>query len=66
MKDLLVTLYSTSMQIGSNVVEQGQCLSDLDKTIIMDAVGALLSALGIAHFDGVYSLERLKSDIKEE
>ena len=61
-KELIATLYNTSMQIGSNVVEQKQDLSALDKSLIMDSVGALLSALGIADFKGVYSLEELKSD----
>ena len=63
MQNLITTLYDTSMQIGSGVVEHGNDLSELDKVLIMDSVGALLSTIGIAHFNGTYSIEQLKSDL---
>lgn len=65
MQNLLTNLYNTSMQIGNSVVENGKTLTETDKATIMDSVGALLSALGIADFKGVYTIEDLKSDLSK-
>lgn len=65
MERLVTNLYNTSMKIGQSVVEMGQTLNETDKDAIMDSVGALLSALGVAKFYGVYTIEDLKRDIRE-
>ena len=65
MQNLLTNLYNTSMQIGNSVVENGKNLTETDKAIIIDSVGALLSTLGIADFRGVYTIEDLKSDLSK-
>ena len=59
MQELLLNLYNTSMKIGGSVVEQGQNISDTDRAIIMDSVGALLSAVGVVKFNGVFTVEDL-------
>lgn len=65
MQNLITNLYNTSMKIGESVVENGHTLTEIDKRAIMDSVGALLSAVGIANFNGVYSVEQLKSDLSQ-
>lgn len=60
-KNKLLTLYNTSMQIAEGV----ETLTETDKNLIIDSVGALLEAIGIGNFNGVYSIEQLKLDIKE-
>lgn len=64
-KNKLLTLYNTSMQIAEGVATKGETLTETDKSCIIDSVGALLEALGIGKFNGVYSIEQLKLDIKE-
>ena len=64
-QDTLVNSYNTSMVIAQGVAEQEQTLTDTDKKCIMASVGALLEAVGIATFNGVYTIEDLKSDISK-
>ena len=60
-KTLLLNLYNTSMQIAAQRVT----LTETDKGCIIDSIGALLEAIGIGNFNGTYSIEDLKRDIKE-
>lgn len=62
-KTLLLNLYNTSMQIAEGVAVKGQTLTDTDKALVMDSVGALLEAIGVAKFNGVFTLEDLKGVI---
>ena len=64
-KNKLLTLYNTSMQIAEGVAAKGVTLTETDKKLSIDSVGALLEAIGIGNFNGVYSIEQLKLDIKE-
>lgn len=64
-QDTLVNSYNTSMVIAQGVAEQGQTLTETDKSCIMASVGALLSAIGITEFAGTYNVEQLKSDISK-
>lgn len=57
--NVLVNLYNNSM-----VLAQQENLNDTQKSIIIDSIGALLQAVNIADFQGVYSIEQLKEDIK--
>ena len=59
MEKILVNLYNNSMLLAEN----GN-LDNTQKSIVIDSIGALLQAIGIAEFNGVYSLEQLKQDIK--
>ena len=64
MQKLLLNLYNTSMKIGASAAEQGTTLTDTDKAMIIDSIGALLESIGIANFNGTYSLDQLKTDIE--
>lgn len=56
----IVQVYNNSMILAEN----NKQLNDEQKSIIIDAIGALLQAVNIADFQGVYSIEQLKKDIK--
>lgn len=63
MENLITNLYNTSMKIAESVAVNGETVPDNEKKFIIDSIGALLEAVGIANFNGVYSIEQLKYDI---
>lgn len=65
MKDSIFNLYNNAMHIAENVAINNETISDVDKALILDSVGALLESIGIAKFNGVYTLADLKRDVKE-
>lgn len=58
--NVLVNLYNNSMILAEN----NKPLNEEQKSIIIDSIGALLQAVNISDFQGVYSIEQLKEDIK--
>ena len=64
MEKIITNLYNNSMVLAENVHNNSIVLDDTQKSIIFDVVGALLETVGIADFQGTYSLEELKQDIK--
>ena len=63
--EIMLEVYNISMATGKAVVEDGRItLTESDKRAVWDSIGALLSALGVAEFYGVYTAEHLKRDVK--
>ena len=62
--EIILEMYNTSMATGKAVADGKITLTESDKRAVWDSIGALLSALEVTEFYGVYTAESLKKDAK--